>query len=625
MSLVAPLALILSALIPVLVIFYFLKLKRPRLEVPSLVLWKQVVNDNRVNSPFQKFKRNILLLLQLLLLMLLIAAATQPFFMGDPENTSNTPYLIDCSASMGALDKKGGISRLEQAKKEIRQIIDNLDVANQRICLISFGRSARKLTGFTNNKRVLTEALDKIQIQDVSSDIEDAMRTAEALSRMRSFSKVIMYSDKNFPVDVKFDIPFKIEHAALDPAAANIGITQLNARHAGRGRWDVFAKVQSSSSVPVTAELELIQDGKQAANEALTVTNDQAQRLQFSIDAPSATNLELRLKPDSFDSLDVDNVAYLDLNPGRSLIALVPTSLSGYRSAMKDVERVELHPKSAGKDPDVTDFDLIVTDNLKDVDRRAPITFVVGQVPTDLQELVTIEQKGTAAIDWQRRAEVLKYVELTDLIILDSPVQAPDARVSDFEELGYEVLAHGQQGPLLLVKHQGDRSEYYLLFHTDRSTLPYRVGFPILMSNLVRLGMEKAGLAEVQARRTGVLPEMGFSPETKYQVLAPGGEQTSFTTDKQGMLSGVPAHRAGFYDIQEGSNKQARIGVSLLSVGETQLEAAEKINFNELEVTTAQADIKVDRPLWPLLAGLALCMLVLEWWFYHKRPRGFGR
>jgi Ca-activated chloride channel family protein len=49
-------------LIP-LVIFYFLKLTRPRQRVSSLLLWYQVVNDQRVNSPFQKFKRSLLLLL----------------------------------------------------------------------------------------------------------------------------------------------------------------------------------------------------------------------------------------------------------------------------------------------------------------------------------------------------------------------------------------------------------------------------------------------------------------------------------------------------------------------------------------------------------------------------------
>ncbi len=69
----------LATLFVPLVIFYFLKLKRPRQRVSSLLLWYQVVNDQRVNSPFQKFKRNLLLLLQILLLACLVLAAMQPY------------------------------------------------------------------------------------------------------------------------------------------------------------------------------------------------------------------------------------------------------------------------------------------------------------------------------------------------------------------------------------------------------------------------------------------------------------------------------------------------------------------------------------------------------------------
>ena len=74
---------LLTLLVP-LVLFYFLKLKRPRAEIPSLVLWRQVLQDQRVNSPFQKFKRNLLLLLQILILLFLILAALQPFWRGGP-------------------------------------------------------------------------------------------------------------------------------------------------------------------------------------------------------------------------------------------------------------------------------------------------------------------------------------------------------------------------------------------------------------------------------------------------------------------------------------------------------------------------------------------------------------
>src|SRR5262245_16283179 len=95
-----------SLLIPI-IILYFLKLRRNRLEISSLALWRQVINDQRVNAPFQRFKRNILLFLQLLLLCLIALAAMQPFFVGNSSDDLALPILIDCSASMGALDANG--------------------------------------------------------------------------------------------------------------------------------------------------------------------------------------------------------------------------------------------------------------------------------------------------------------------------------------------------------------------------------------------------------------------------------------------------------------------------------------------------------------------------------------
>ena len=112
----------LLALIP-LIILYFLKLRRPKMEVPSLALWQSVVNDQRVNSPFQKFRRNLLLLLQILLLCLLVLALMQPFLQADAEVAEYKPLLIDCSASMSAIDETTGKTRLELVKERVRERI----------------------------------------------------------------------------------------------------------------------------------------------------------------------------------------------------------------------------------------------------------------------------------------------------------------------------------------------------------------------------------------------------------------------------------------------------------------------------------------------------------------------
>ena len=614
----------LALLIPPLIMFYFLKLKRPRLEVPSLVLWKQVLNDNRVNSPFQRFKRNILLILQLILLTLLILAAMQPFFKGGADDIRNTPILIDCSASMSALDKRGGISRLEAAKRTAQEIIDGL-LKDQQVCLIAFAKSSRKLTGFTNNKRVLTDALNSIQIQDVPSDIEDAMRMVQALSRSQPFDEVLLLSDGNFPAETAFDLPFSLKYQRLDQAAPNTGITALNARHAGKGAWDVFVSVETSSSEPLIATIEIMQDGQRIGlPQDVTVSNDSAQRLAFDVAVDATSTIEVRLKTDGFDSLGTDNIAYLNLSAGRKLWVYVPTSLDGYRNAFRKNEDVRLFPKMGQKDTEETDFDLVITENLKDIDRQAAVTMVVGQIPSDLGGLVsTDDQSGTSVIDWQRNTPMLKFVELTDLVVLDNPTSKEDVREGDYENLGYETLAYGERGPLILRKLEGEREQFFMLFHSDRSTLPYRVGFPIMLTNLVQLAMDKSGLAEIRGNQTGVLPKLAYIPETKYRITGPGQFEKELTTDEHGLLFGVPAVRVGHYEVREGSDIKERVGVSLLNSHESTLATVEKIRFNEdITVEASAVPLRVDKSLWPVLAILALIMLAVEWWFYQRRPGG---
>ena len=233
---------LLSLLAP-LVLFYFLKLKRPRAEIPSLVLWRQVLQDHRVNSPFQKFKRNLLLLLQILLLLFLVLAALQPFWRGGPGKHRRLPVLVDCSASMGALDKPGGVSRLAEAQRRVREMIDGLS-SDRELCLISFDSTPRKLTGFTNNKRLLRDALDQIEIADVPSDLEQALRLVQALGRSEPFDEVLLFSDGNFPPRVNFDLSFKLNYQRLSPAGPNLGITALSAQRAATGGWDVFVQIE---------------------------------------------------------------------------------------------------------------------------------------------------------------------------------------------------------------------------------------------------------------------------------------------------------------------------------------------------------------------------------------------
>jgi hypothetical protein len=177
----------------------------------------------------------------------------------------------------------------------------------------------------------------------------------------------------------------------------------------------------------------------------------------------------------------------------------------------------------------------------------------------------------------------------------------------------------GKAGPLLLQKREGLQTTWYFTFHTDRSTLPYRVGFPILAANAIDAAMKQSSLSEINAAPTGVLPSLNLDPERSYDVQAPDGGRITLRSNAAGILAGAPASRVGLYRILDGSEAVAAVGTGLLSGNETSLSSVEELLFSEASVTTQAAEqLATDQPLWWILALGGMGMLLFEWWYFQR-------
>jgi hypothetical protein len=245
----------------------------------------------------------------------------------------------------------------------------------------------------------------------------------------------------------------------------------------------------------------------------------------------------------------------------------------------------------------------------------------VGYVPDDISALVEIEAGLAEIVDWQRTAPLLQHVQLLDVQIGDQPKLAKGIGDRDFELAGYEILAQSQSGPLILERNSGGRQEFQFLFHPDRSSLVFRVGFPILIQNATQIAMTSAALSESRALPAGVLPPRKLQPETEYRVTGPHGFTDSGTSDKDGFLMGLGAPYVGIYEVT-GDAAPIRIGVSLLASRESSMESVEKLNFPEVSVAAAESTVKTDEPLWGWFAMAGLVLLAVEWWYFQKKPAG---
>ena len=163
-----PNALWFLALIPPVVLLYFLRLRRKERRVSSILLWTTVVRDLQANVPFQKLRKNLLLFLQIAILLLLVFLLARPFFARAGQVAQNTVFVVDASASMQATD--GGKSRLAGAQAAADKMIDDLSRKDQAM-VIEAGLRTRVRCGFSSDKRALKTAVGSIQARDVTGFI----------------------------------------------------------------------------------------------------------------------------------------------------------------------------------------------------------------------------------------------------------------------------------------------------------------------------------------------------------------------------------------------------------------------------------------------------------------------
>ncbi|QDT16924.1 vWA domain-containing protein [Alienimonas californiensis] len=624
----------LAALAAPIILFYFLKLRRPRAEVPSLALWRRVVNDKRVNSPFQKFRRNLLLLLQLLLLAALTFAAMQPFLNAGAGRAEYRVLLIDASASMAATDAAGR-SRLDLAKEKAEDLIAGLQ-PGQQLALIAFDRNARTLQEFTDNPNLLAPALAGLTTKDVQSDLGDALRLAGALARTAPVAEAILLTDGNLPPADDVDLAFPVNYQRLPAAGPNVGVVALNARRSGVGAaedagWDLFVKL--AASAPTGARVELYGEdgpdgGKPLAAESIGFDRaDDSPRLVFEVPADGPRAVTVRVVAEGSDSLPADDTAGLILPPPRPLTAFCPDSQGLFRRALAlEPGAVSLYPRPNDQGP--PSFDLAIVDQPDTSENPAPEATVrtfVGVIPKDLEGLIETKVGYAEVVDWRQTAPVLEHVQLREVQITEEPfyLEQPGgepADAGDLEQLGYEVLIDARTGPLMLRRREGARVDYHLLFDPATSTLPYRVAFPILVQNMIREATRAAALSEVRAEQTGTLPEVDLGdPNREGTVVGPDGTRT-LRADAGGMLTAVPAETAGLYTISAGGEEVASFTAGVLSPLETSLVGVEKLELNEVEVAVSGEEVSADRPLWRWLAAGAFALLLTEWWVFHRRP-----
>lgn len=610
MSFLLPTAFWAGLLVPVVVLLYFLKLKRQDRVVSSTLLWKRSIDDLSANAPFQRLRRNILLILQLLILAAAILALARPVLRADRLQGKHLIALLDNSASMRATDRRG--SRLAKAKEAALEIVGSLS-EDDRMMVISFASRAKVEASFTGAKDRLRRAIRSVQPTDERTNLRDAFLIASSLAQAKDEVAIYVFSDGCFedPSDLSRGNA-GVHFVKCGQGSRNVAITSLEARRSietDHGH-QIFATVENFDTEPTSVGVELyLADELIDARRVDIAPKGRASQV---FRGPGLKEGRVRLQLDATDDLSADNQAWAVLTRAPQLdILLVSKGNYFLERALKLVGRVKLttcsldeYRANGARRPDVVIFDRCAPAALE------PGNYLfMGAAPP----IRGIETQGTAErpviVDWDREHPTTRFVSFESLAVAKAlKINLPGSA---------KTLVEADDTPLIAVVSDARRRLVYIGFDLYESNWPLKLSFPIFARNAMNwLVQDDLSSASI---RTGECLVIQPGDQTgEVAVVDPTGAAHRVRVEaRRGAAFGRTRH-AGVYTARLPDKKQRSFAVNLLSSDESDIAPRESFEL-ESKVVTSRGVVRARREIWPHVALAAVILLMVEWYMFNRR------
>ena len=632
--------------VPLLVLLYFLKLRRQERSISSTLLWKRAVQDLQVNAPFQRLRRNLLLLLQLLALAAVLLALAGPVLRLEGRAGQRVVLLIDRSISMTATDERP--DRLAAVRQQAGRIIDSLRSAgafslagqSDQAMVIAFDSHARVMCPFTSDRRRLRAAIDAITPGDGQSALAEAVEVARAYAQppaegangrsAEPAAQLELFSDGRLAdlADVVVR-PGELRYHGVGRSDDNVGIVAMDARRSyeNPNEVTVFAVLANAGGQAIECDVRLSLDqtvrGIQKVEvPAAAAAGEQPARpgqasVTFSLQQAGEGAIEVRqLRP---DLLAADDAAWAILPPPRRLTAALVTEGNLPLQAA-----LEACPLAGLKVMTPQEFDAAPSEQIEvlDVvvlDGHAPAALPRGRYlsfgapPLGIaSELV---KEGEFVVDWQARHPVLEYINLGNVYTaehyrMDLPRQAV-------------ALAEFSDAPAMAVVRQAGSTLVAVGFSPAQSNWPFEPGFVMFCMNAMSfLGADVTAASGRSLRLGDALAVEAVAGAAEAVVAEPSGARRTLHADGGGGFRLPQTTQVGVWSVKVGGRPWKRFAVNLLSSDESCIGPAAELMLAGAAVhAESTAPRRTNQEVWPWLAGLALALVCLEWAVYSSKVR----
>jgi len=605
------------------VVLYLLKLRRREVTVPFVRLWQQVLAEKQTTRLFSHLKRLISLLVSLLIVALIALALGDPRYAGATATGRTLVVLVDASASMQATDVSP--SRLEEAKREVKSLIDGLGPAD-RMLVAQMDSSTRPVTPLTGESRVLEDALETIEPTDIAADLERGIRFALDVLRGQPRPEIVVVSDGALEKARDAEGHLRASHTRLSyikigHGRRNVAITAFSVRRypLDKSRSEVLVELWNTSNRSESVELTLLGDGATIDIQRLVLhKNERTSRFFENLSGADRTlEARLRLGGGGHDDLPADDRAYARLPERRRARVLSVSAGNRYLEAAllldEYLDVTEVAPGGyASAVSSGARYDAIVFDAF--VPPSPPASNAIYLFPRAAEGAwAPLDVEGTVARPYfneiDRRHPVVRWTALDNVNI----AEGLQVRVQP----GDKVIGGDRGVPLLVAGTRANKRFVAFAFDERRSDLPLRVAWPLLLLNSIDWFVEE-DTGYISSYRTGETWHVPVpSSAQSATIVAPDGSSREVpVADGRAVYAGT---RAGFYKVRA-AGTESIVAANLGPSDEPRIAPVARVEVaGRAAGHVTRGRIGVRRDLWIYLVLAAAAILAIEWFTYHRR------
>ncbi len=615
--------------IPVLVLLYLLKVRRQPQPVSSLLLWQQVLGENRRRALFQRLRHLLSLLLQILIFLLLVGALARPVLDHNTLRTQATVLVLDARARMQAVEPTGrtrfatAVERASAATAEAS--------ASRPVAILSAGAQPTVACAFNAHPKALAEVLEKMTPEDCGGSLEPTIRLARELAAAHQPAARILVFTDTAPEATSANSG--IEFIALGSPLDNVAITRFASRAQlnSPDTSEVFLEARNFGSTAAEGSIELSLDGR-----LLDVRPFQlAPGASFTQSFPSLTPPPdsqpgvrgwLRAHIDRADALPLDNTAYTLLPAPKTRRVLLVSKGNWFLEKLLEADRklrFELLSPEDFDAPMSAQFDVVLFDATLptgfDLERTAGNLLFLNQSPwgplgAEIPAPITLEADSTHPVT---RLVNLQNVNVRKASHIAPPDAAPGWRFAQpLRALDQTVLLTGEQ-----LRDGPTRRIAVLGFELTQSDLPLRIAFPLLISNTLQwlAGSPEERPLQIRAGEPlSLAPQQTASlrPQTTPPALTAPPSASAPAQDERVHALLRPLHN-GYYRIDDPAGS-SWLAVNTFDPAESDFSHIPAASTAPWNFTQSVAASPWMTP-WRLLALAALLLSALEWALFHRR------